>query len=228
MTFRSHGISELQEKLPGNSPLDEKLDLLYRTNTLKKEMAIGFKWMVNQIPEGRQQLKMLSHYINANNVSVISLERDNLIRHCFSLFDARQRHLRGVSVHHEVHTSEKEIKDEIMWTITMKDWSHCMRWFDRMEKIRGELLSYIEPENILRIKYKDLCSTETEELSKLQSFLGIGEFRKSQVVHEQVKMHKSNLSRLVKNWNEVYPEMMEIYQGLPIEQWAIEAECQRA
>mmetsp|Transcript_35950 Transcript_35950/g.57759 ORF Transcript_35950/g.57759 Transcript_35950/m.57759 type:complete len:84 (-) Transcript_35950:1125-1376(-) len=72
MTFRTHKYA-FQEKLPSNSSLDEKLDLLYRTNTPTKALAIGFKWMVNQIPEGYHKLQMLSHYINANNVSVISL-----------------------------------------------------------------------------------------------------------------------------------------------------------
>mmetsp|Transcript_35950 Transcript_35950/g.57757 ORF Transcript_35950/g.57757 Transcript_35950/m.57757 type:complete len:111 (-) Transcript_35950:522-854(-) len=108
----------------------------------------------------------------------------------------------------------------------MKEWNHCMRWFDHMEKNREELLSYIEPGKIVRIKYRDLCSNETEELRRLQLSIGIGEFRKSQEVHEQMKMHKSNLSRLVKNWDEVYPEMVKIYQGFPIQQWVTEAECQ--
>mmetsp|Transcript_17251 Transcript_17251/g.28029 ORF Transcript_17251/g.28029 Transcript_17251/m.28029 type:complete len:163 (-) Transcript_17251:477-965(-) len=159
-----------------------------------------------------------------NDISI--LERENRVRHCFSLFDAHQRHLRGVSVHNEAHTSEKKIKDEIVWTIGMKEWNHCMRWFDHMEKNREELLSYIEPGKIVRIKYRDLCSNETEELRRLQLSIGIGEFRKSQEVHEQMKMHKSNLSRLVKNWDEVYPEMVKIYQGFPIQQWVTEAECQ--
>lgn len=185
---------KIRHHIAKNSLAHDYLEFLY---DIKGYEAIGFKLMQNQL----KQFPLLVPYLKSNNIKVIHVIRENVLKTWVS---RRAAVARG---YHSRQTVGK-LKIEIPTADLVKNLNRLsvdsQRWADIFAKTP----------NYISVRYEEFVNNRQHECMRLCGFLGI---EVQDMGSSLVKMTSDNLSDVIVN----YDEVRECLMGTPYEDFVI-------
>lgn len=159
------------------------LDQLY---DVPNYSAIGFKLMYDQA----RQFPMIIDYFRKQNVKIIHVVRNNVLKTLVSLVASKKRRL--------VHTTENVRADKVYLHITLLFWR--LKKIDKQNKFWINYFADYEA-NYFKIEYEELLRNFENEQEKLLRFFGIGFNFK--LTSQLKKINPDKIGNILINYGEV-------------------------
>mmetsp|Transcript_1014 Transcript_1014/g.1443 ORF Transcript_1014/g.1443 Transcript_1014/m.1443 type:complete len:243 (-) Transcript_1014:307-1035(-) len=188
---------------------------------------VGVKWHMNQLAgdvrASHKSIESFAKFINEKNIKIISIQRMNALRRCFSLYDMSQRHAAGMvnqksSIEAEKHPNLKSFSDDKRYDVPINYISNCIQRHGRHEETRAEFLKLVKPSLVIKLKYEDFCDKEVQQLATIQTFLKLK--TPIGVVSQYEKMHTKHVEQMIKNWGELRSALEKQFDTQLIAEWA--------
>ncbi|XP_019420521.1 PREDICTED: uncharacterized protein LOC109330702 isoform X2 [Lupinus angustifolius] len=186
------------------SSILQTLDTVYNLDWLNSasknecSAAIGLKWMLNQ--GLMEHNKEIAEYFNRRRVSVIFLFRRNLLRRMVSLLaNSYDRHAKLLNGTHKSHVHSAEEADILSKYKPSIDSTLLLDDLKDMEMRAAKVLEYFNSTRHMILYYEDLVRNPNK-LKYVQEFLGLPQM---ELTSRQVKIHRGQLSDLIRNWDDV-------------------------
>jgi len=217
VSWCAHEWNASAPELSAGASMAEKLDSLFTADP--KAVAVGFKWMVMQGFKTPESFTAAMNYINTNDVKIIILDRSNYLRKCYSFYDMQQRDMAGINVHHYGKSLGTKGWDNKTYTIPAETLSGCLKWYDKqgrlMESVRKQMQ---KPENVLVIKYEDVCGDVASQLTRVKEFLGLQQDIDPGATNI-AKIHSGKMEDMIENWSDLKTNLLAGSFADKLEAW---------
>ncbi|XP_074279300.1 uncharacterized protein LOC141604731 [Silene latifolia] len=198
-------IFSVKERRSNASTILKTLDQVYNldwfTSASKNECsaAVGLKWMLNQGLMAHHE--EIVKYMNRKGVSTIFLLRKNLLRRMVSMvansYDRDAKLLNGTHKSHVHSPLEAQLLASYKPKINVTELRHKLK----VEEVKiAKALEYFNSTRHMILYYEDLIANRTENLLKVQEFLGLP-YRN--LTSRQVKIHRGPMANQVENWDDI-------------------------
>mmetsp|Transcript_45382 Transcript_45382/g.73009 ORF Transcript_45382/g.73009 Transcript_45382/m.73009 type:complete len:184 (+) Transcript_45382:562-1113(+) len=164
-------------------------------------------------------------YFKDNNVKVVALDRDNLLRKCYSLYDMRLRREAGQDIFNREGGDDAgaEARLKAKLDVPFSYWAWCLDRRAHFKAVFDRIVAAVPKGTAHVVKYSSLCFNPKQELDGIQQFLNL---TTPLGAHSQLqKAHSGSLHSMVRDWEATRTRLMkETHWGSKIKEWEA-AEC---